>query len=160
MATRMSVSVAVPNYKPEPMDIDQYIQMTDIARRVQSHLPFESATLIDFMNIARLCFGSRYSEEDRFRTRMELFKKKYYPYKMKPNTRFLSGDHLDILRNHRAPRFKICCMPEPYEAIEKVAFLKSVRAYRNYFDAGMTDKALDELTDVMKGIHIMLNKIY
>jgi hypothetical protein len=110
---KVHVLVEVPNYEPDPMDIDQYIQTTDIARRVQSHLPFESVTLIDFINRAVLRFGGRYCEEDRFRKDMELFKKKYYPYKTKPNMKSLSGDQFSILRNYKAPRFKSFCMTEP-----------------------------------------------
>ena len=46
------VRILVPNYNPDPLSVKQFFQMQSFAKDVQTYLPYQSTTLLDFMSIA------------------------------------------------------------------------------------------------------------
>lgn len=151
--------------QPDGLSYKQINQLWNIAEKAQTHLPFEEVTFLKLVELCKtFCFQSCYNEKygsganDLFKKHLEEFKIKYYPYGVKVNKRKLSGEHVDIVMKHQSPRFIVTNIPEPYTPIEKIAFVRTFRACRDCFYAGMTDESTDELIGRLKRIRIMINK--
>lgn len=154
-----TISISIPDCTPDALTTEQYMQLINVAEKMQSYLPFETVTLIDFIYSAIDCFSNSYCKEDYFREKIEIFKQKYYPYGIKPNKRSLTEYQYNILEKWRRPRYKYVLPAGSYKAIEKVAFLKTLRAYRDCFNDGMTKYAVDELVEKLKEVRIMIRNI-
>ena len=92
------VRILVPNYNPDPLSVKQFFQMQSFAKDVQTYLPYQSTTLLDFMSIAyNYCLKTRQNSldnmacyRDDFRHKVMLFLTKYYPNGFKKNKKGLS----------------------------------------------------------------------
>lgn len=81
------VRILVPNYNPDPLSVKQFFQMQSFAKDVQTYLPYQSTTLLDFMSIAyNYCLKTRQNSldnmacyRDDLRHKVMLFLTKYYP---------------------------------------------------------------------------------
>ncbi|MDH6535752.1 hypothetical protein D0T51_11600 [Parabacteroides sp. 52] len=146
------------NYTPEALSYKQYDQLINEARRVQSVLPYEEVTLLEFIKIAIEAADLPYGMEG-FKGKLDVFKKKYYPYGVKRNKK-LSAANWVTLRRCGSPRYYIDSFPRPYNPVEKIAFVKTIRAYRDYFDAQMTEQAFGKLFEEIGDIRILLKEIY
>ena len=59
------VRILVPNYNPDPLSVKQFFQMQSFAKDVQTYLPYQSTTLLDFMSIAyNYCLKTRQNSLD------------------------------------------------------------------------------------------------
>lgn len=145
MATRMYF---------EELGFKQHVQLSALCREFQPYMPFEEVVFLKLVSAARIyCDKSKYGyyAEKEFRFQSLLMndlvtgiKNKYYFNGIKPNGKVLDDKHYHIINNY-IPRVKT---PElgindirTYKPIEKVLFVKLVRACRDFMRAKMSKDA-------------------
>ena len=122
MATRMYF---------EELGFKQHVQLSALCREFQPYMPFEEVVFLKLVSAARIyCVTG--------------IKNKYYFNGIKPNGKVLDDKHYHIINNY-IPRVKT---PElgindirTYKPIEKVLFMKLVRACRDFMRAKMSKDA-------------------
>ena len=137
------VRILFPNYNPDPLSVKQFFQMQSFAKDVQTYLPYQSTTLLDFMSIAyNYCLKTRQNSldnmacyRDDFRHKVMLFLTKYYPNGFKKNKKGLSDTCYKELLKYRKPRFKRDFLGE-YEPIERIWFILALRACHSFLLSG------------------------
>ncbi len=119
-------------YEAEPLLCNQHYQLIVFARKTQPYLPFKEIAFIELIKICALyCNRFWWNENgpvDSLKQDLQKFKQKYYPYGFKLNNKSLDSEQYKMLYRLRNPRFKMGGFPEPYNPMEKIAFVKIQRA--------------------------------
>lgn len=135
----------------ERLSIKQHCQLVALCREFQPHMPFEDVVFLELITAARrFCdptyFIFIYDLQMRFekvlKSTVEIIKAKYYFNGFKSNKRSLNGIQFYYINNYvprvRIPIFEVM---EDYRPVEKVLFLKIVRACRDFMRAQMSKDA-------------------
>lgn len=127
-------------YKAEPLDCKQFLQLADIAHKTQSYLPHKDVSLFELIFLSIKFVHRGYDESD-VKERLQLFRDKHYPHGFKLNKKYPQGFICEVVRKWEKPRYEYGYVTRIYNPIEKVAFMKALRACRDYIYTGMNDKA-------------------
>ena len=157
------VRILVPNYNPDPLSVKQFFQMQSFAKDVQTYLPYQSTTLLDFMSIAyNYCLKTRQNSldnmacyRDDFRHKVMLFLTKYYPNGFKKNKKGLSDTCYKELLKYRKPRFKRDFLGE-YEPIERIWFILALRACHSFLLSGHLIGDINQFAYKLEKIALMM----
>jgi hypothetical protein len=142
----------------------QYIQLLNLVCRTQSYLPFPESQLVTLVEgSSKFCLRFECTSIDwnkRFKEGLEGFKRKYYLDGFKENKGLFgyqrSGAIKEFLKQNNI-RFLFHWKTTPYQPIERVALIKTVRACRDYIYSGMTDEGADKLIENLNDIRHMVN---
>lgn len=157
------VRILVPNYNPDPLSEKQFFQMYCCAKDVQTYLPYQSTTLLDFMSIAyNYCLKTQRNSldnmtcyRDDLRHKVMLFLTKYYPSGFKKNKKGLSDTCNKELLKYRKPRFKRDFLGE-YEPIERIWFILALRACHSFLLSGHLMGDIDQFAYKLEKIALMM----
>lgn len=139
----------------ESLSYKQYLQLVDLCKEFQPYLPFDEVVFLELVTVARIyCDKNMFpfrgnTKEERFQKiltddYLKRIKGKYYFNGIKTNKNELSIQHLTKIRRY-VPRVKMPSFgyndPRNYRPIEKILFVKIVRACRDFMRARMSKKA-------------------
>lgn len=153
------------------LDFKQKMQLIQLCREFQPHLPFNEVVFMELVTAAReYCDCSRFpfysDKEKRFKElfigdMVEKIKGKYYFYGIKTNGKSLTKEQYLYLHNY-IPRIKMPSFgyndPRNYRPIEKILFVKIVRACRDYMRAKMNKDAEAELFTKLNTVYDAMRK--
>lgn len=135
----------------ERLSIKQLCHLVALCREFQPHMPFEDVVFLELITAARRFCDPGYfifinGPQNRFekvlKPTVEIIKAKYYFNGFKSNKRSLNGTQFYYINNYvprvRIPIFEVM---EDYRPVEKVLFLKIVRACRDFMRAQMSKDA-------------------
>ncbi len=134
----------------EELSISQYVQLLNLCKEFQPYMPFDELAFLELVSAARIyCDKSDYGyysdKELRFQNLLidnliAKIKSKYYFNGIKSNKNELNRNHCRIINNY-IPRVKTATLGindiRTYKPIEKVLFVKLVRACRDFMRAKM-----------------------
>lgn len=149
-------------YKADCLSGDQYCQLIRFARATQPYLPFKEIAFIELIKICAL-FSSRFwwnegGPVDSLKKDLQKFKQIYYPYGFKINKNILSSEQYGMMYRLRNPRFKVLCLPEAYDPIEKIAFVKTQRACYKWLTSLDNEQNTDAFIDRIKMIATLVRR--
>lgn len=135
----------------ETLSIKQSCQLIALCREFQPHVPFEDVVFLELITAARrFCDPGSFIFIDDLQNRfekilkptVEIIKAKYYFNGFKSNKKPLNGIQFHYINNY-VPRVRIPIFDvmEGYRPVEKVLFLKIVRACRDFMRAKMSKDA-------------------
>lgn len=135
----------------ETLSIKQSCQLIALCREFQPHMPFDDVVFLELITVARRFCDPGYfifidDLQNRFekvlKPTVEIIKAKYYFNGFKSNKRSLNGIQFYYINNY-VPRVRIPIFDvmEYYRPVEKVLFLKIVRACRDFMRAKMSKDA-------------------
>nr|DAN18511.1 MAG TPA: hypothetical protein [Bacteriophage sp.] len=138
----------------EELSFKQNLQLLKLCKEFQPYMPFNEVVFLELVSVARIyCdksnFGYYSEKEFRFQSLLmkdfvTVIKNKYYFNGIKPNGRVLDNNHYRIINNY-IPRVKTATLGindiRTYKPIEKVLFMKLVRACRDFLRTKMSKEA-------------------
>ena len=135
----------------EALSIKQSCQLIALCREFQPHVPFDDVVFLELIAVARRFCDPGYfifidDLQNRFekvlKPTVEIIKAKYYFNGFKSNKKPLNGIQFYYINNY-VPRVRILIFDvmEGYRPVEKVLFLKIVRACRDFMRAKMSKDA-------------------
>jgi len=147
----------------DELSVKQWVQLMRLCKEFQPIQPFEEIVFLEIIRAAReFCSYGMYpfytEAKERFETilmkNINGLKIKYYFCGIKTNTHNLSNKQFNVL-NIYIPRVKIPTFDalEGYRPIEKVLFLKIVRACRDFMRAKMSKDAEQSLFEKLSIIY-------
>lgn len=144
----MATTIRYSSY--EDLNLTQFIQLLKLCGEFQPHVPFEDVIFLEVVTAARnYCDSSRYGFRegyDRFEKLLmkdlNKIKAKYYFNGIKPNKTDLTRRQREYIKKY-IPRVRIPTFGalDGYRPVEKVLFLKIVRACRDFVRAKMSKEA-------------------
>ena len=123
-----------------PLSDKQYYQLMNLSERTQSFLCSDTATFIELLNIA----GSS-SNDLCIKRQINEYKQKYFPYGFRENKNEFNWTQLAMVRKKKNPIFGSRSFT--YKEIEKVAFIRVVRACRDYMLSAMNEDDTNQLVN-------------
>jgi len=126
----------------------QYYQLMNLSIKTQSFLCSDTVTFIELLNISNcttndLCLKRLINE----------FKIKYYPNGHRENKRSLNDEQGKLVAKYHKPRFGRNII---YKEMEKIAFLRVVRACRDYLLSDMIEEDTNQLVNKIILSHKLL----
>ena len=130
----------------------QFLQLRNLCMEFQPFIPFESTIFLKFITMIRkYCITNGYSAvcteyhdrvEKNLPKEIETFKTKYYFTGVKPNHQKITSQQTIELMNY-TPRIYMSMFTkcDKYRPIEKVLFIKLVRACRDFLRAKLSKEA-------------------
>lgn len=135
----------------------QFYQFVSIANETQSVLPHDEVAIIEILKITVLHCTTSFKSNEWLKEKLEQFKSKYYCHGFKPNKAGISGEQYRKIWPCRKPRFAVGFDAyKPFREIEKVAFMKALRACRDYIRAGFTDDAFNVFAKRLDNISLLV----
>lgn len=135
----------------EELSIKQWVQLLNLCKEFQPYMPFEDVVFLEVITAAReYCSYGMYPYHNECSKRFEAIlmkniikiKAKYYFNGIRSNSKNLTSRQFNYMDKY-IPRVKIAAF-EPlagYKPVEKVLFLKIVRACRDFMRAKMSKEA-------------------
>ena len=135
----------------------QFWQVYSIAEETQSYLPFKEVSVFKMTDIvARYCNCCLPDIKD-LKENLLKFRNKYYSIGFKPN-KYLSDDQRTQVLAYRKPRFILGInLYKPANPIEKIAFIRALRACRDYIRSGFSDDAFNVLVKKLDNITLLIH---
>lgn len=135
----------------EDLFAKQRIQLVRLCEEFQPYMPFEDVVFLEVVAAAReFCdhgsypFCIRYGRFERLlMKKLNKIKAKYYINGIKPNNRQLTNRQFIYIHHKYIPRVRITFFEplEGYRPVEKILFMKIVRACRDFMRAKMSKEA-------------------
>ena len=146
-----------------PLSGDQWCQLLSFTRRTQPYLPFKDLAFVELIDICALyCNRVWWNENgpvDSLKRDLQKFKQKYYPYGFKINNKSLDSGQYKILYRLRSPRFRMAGgFPDPYNPMEKIAFVKTQRACYRWLTSLESEQSTDEFINKLGIIAMLIRK--
>lgn len=150
----------------EKLNIKQQLQLVRLCKEFQPYMSFNEVVFLELVSATRVyCDRSVYpfkdNKEKRFRNILinDLIAKvkgKYYFNGIKPNGKILENNHYRIINSY-VPRVKTASLGindiRTYRPIEKVLFVKLVRACRDFLRAKMSKEAEQEFFEKLNVVY-------
>lgn len=138
----------------EQLNDKQQIQLLKLCEEFQPYMPFDEVVFLELISAARIYCDRKYypfqdNKEKRFQNLLmnnlvTKIKGKYYFNGIKSNSKILSHNHCRIIYSY-TPRVKTPTLGindiRTYEPIEKILFMKLVRACRDFLRSKMSKEA-------------------
>jgi hypothetical protein len=136
----------------------QFFQLHSIARETQSFLPHDEVSIIEMIKIAGLYCTSLNRDTKWLKEKIEMLKSKHYLNGFKSNKSFLPDNHFRKVMECSKPRFVAGLGAyKPAREIEKVAFVKSLRACRDYIRSNFTENAFSVFVERLDNIRLIVS---
>ena len=134
-----------------PLSDKQLCQILRLSRKTQSFLCSDTSTFIELIKISQRSSNTGY-----LKIAIDQFKSKYYPKGYKENKKVLNQKQANMVYEYELPRFQP--FYKPYREIEMTAFIRVVRACRDYMFSVMSEEDTNLLTNrIEKSYELVTN---